>query len=56
MSLFDDLLKALPELSADDFHPISGVIKLQDDSDGQGPYIAEWNHNLAIPEGFKLGK
>jgi hypothetical protein len=56
MSLFDNLLKALPELSANDFHPTLGTIKLQDDSDGQGSYIAEWDYHLPIPQGFKLGK
>ena len=27
-----------------DFHFMDGTIKLQNDSDGNGDYIKEWNH------------
>lgn len=54
MSLLDEIKAAYPELTDDDF--ASGVIKLQNDSDGLGDYIAEWNFDKAIPQGLKLGK
>ena len=56
MSLFEQLLEALPELTADDFHPRHGTITLRDDSDGLGAYIEKWNYFKPLPEGFKLGK
>jgi hypothetical protein len=56
MSLFDELIEALPELTLEDFASESGTILLQDDSDGAGPYIAKWEYDQPIPDGFKLGK
>lgn len=56
MGLFEDLIEALPELTADDFHPFTGTIVLRDDSDGEGAYIDKWNYSKPIPQGFKLGK
>lgn len=56
MSLFEKLLEACPELTVEDFHPFTGTISLCDDSDGLGAYIEKWEHELPIPEGFKLGK
>lgn len=39
-----------PELAAIDFDPITGTIKLQNDLDGKGDYIAKWEHpTLAKP-------
>jgi hypothetical protein len=55
MALYEDLVEALPELTESDFIN-KNIIKLQDDSDGEGAYIAEWNYSKPIPEGFKLGK
>ena len=43
MSLYDKILKLRPNLKADDFRP-EGTIVLQNDSDGKGDYIREWNH------------
>jgi len=38
-------IKAIyPSLTDADFSFITGTIRLQDDSDGKGPYIAAWNH------------
>jgi hypothetical protein len=54
MSLFEEIKAAYPELTDDDF--ADGVIKLQNDSDGLGDYIAEWNYEQPIPNGLKLGK
>jgi hypothetical protein len=43
MTLYDKILKVRPNLTADDFTP-EGTIVLQNDSDGKGDYIKEWNH------------
>jgi hypothetical protein len=56
MSLFDDLIEALPELTKTDFHPNFGTISLQDDADGIGAYIAKWEYSKPIPDGLSLGK
>ena len=42
MSLYDKLIKLYSELANFDF--ASGVITLQNDSDGRGDYIAKWEH------------
>ena len=56
MSLYAKLVEKHPELTADDFHPATGTILLQDDSDGFGPYIAKWEHpTLAQPSDSGLG-
>lgn len=41
MTLIEKIKQIYPELVDDDFLEI---IKLQNDSDGNGDYIAEWNH------------
>jgi len=56
MGLFEELVKALPELTIEDFHPRHGTISLRDDSDGLGAYIEKWDYSKPLPEGFKLGK
>lgn len=56
MSLYDDLIAALPELTEAHFIPNIGSILLQDDSDGNGAYIAKWDYEKPLPQGFKLGK
>ena len=43
MTLYDKILTLRPNLTADDFAP-EGTIVLQNDSDGKGDYIREWNH------------
>jgi hypothetical protein len=43
MTLFEKLVAIYPELSEKDFGAL-GSIRLQNDSDGKGDYIAEWNH------------
>ena len=46
--MYDKLIKIYPELVGFDF--ASGVITLQNDSDGKGDYIAKWEHpTLARP-------
>lgn len=42
MTLPEKILALYPELTIDDL--VNGYIRLQNDSDGQGDYIAEWNH------------
>jgi hypothetical protein len=47
MTLFDKIMALYPELTQQDFMT---VIRLQNDSDGRGDYIAAWNHpTLARP-------
>ena len=55
MTLDEKIIAAYPELSYEDFGP-NGSIKLQDDSDGLGAYIAKWEYSKPIPDGLKLGK
>jgi len=42
MTLYDKIIAIYPELSDYDF--CFGAIKLQNDSDGKGDYIANWEH------------
>jgi len=42
MTLYEKIISLYPELA--DFDFASGVITLQNDSDGRGDYIKEWNH------------
>ena len=53
MLLKEKLLNIYPELA--DFDFASGVITLQNDSDGKGDYIAKWEHpTLARPTDEEL--
>ena len=50
MTLYNKLISLYPELQDSDFSPIVGSIRLQNDSDGNGDYIAKWEHpTLARP-------
>jgi hypothetical protein len=42
MTLFEKIISLYPELETYDF--VYGAIKLQNDSDGNGDYIAKWDH------------
>jgi hypothetical protein len=55
MELFKIIMTKYPEIGIEEFGPY-GSIKLQDDSDGKGVYIAEWNYSEPIPDGLKIGK
>ena len=55
MTIIETIYAAYSELVGTDLYFIHGI-KLQDDSDGVGVYIAEWNYAKPIPEGLKLGK
>jgi hypothetical protein len=55
MELWEKIVEAYPEIDATkDFRELG--IYLQDDSDGEGAYIAKWNYSKPIPKGMKLGK
>ena len=48
--MYEKIIALYPELSIADFSPSTGTISLQDNSDGNGPFIAAWNHpTLAKP-------
>jgi len=52
--MFEKIISIYPELANFDFS--KGVITLQDDSNGQGAYIAVWNHpTLPRPTDEQLG-
>lgn len=55
MDLYNQIIKAYPELTNEDFAG-RGKIRLQDDSDGVGAYIVKWEYSKPIPEGLTLGK
>lgn len=54
MSLYEQIINAYPELTAVEFS--NGTIILQNDSDGAGDYIAEWNYSKPLPSNLKVGK
>ena len=56
MTLWEQIVQVYPELTDADFHPQFGAILLQDDSDGQGAFIAKWEYSKPIPNGMKVGK
>jgi len=43
MTLYEKIKQLKPELTDTDFAP-EGTIVLQNDSNGKGDYIKEWNH------------
>jgi hypothetical protein len=54
MNITEKIISIYPELANFDF--ASGVITLQNDSDGKGDYIAKWDHpTLAKPTDEQLG-
>jgi len=53
MGLYETILENYPELKELNFEKL---IVLQDDSDGEGAYIAKWDYSKPIPKGLKLGK
>lgn len=51
--LIDKIMAIYPQLEQQDFMT---VIRLQNDSDGRGDYIAKWDHpTLAKPTDEQLG-
>tara|TARA_R110000772_G_scaffold268335_1_gene394928 strand:+ start:1669 stop:1836 length:168 start_codon:yes stop_codon:yes gene_type:complete len=54
MILYEKIIILYPTLTDNDFSPV-GTIRLQNDSDGKGDYIKEWNHpTLAQPTDEEL--
>ena len=50
MTLYEKIIAIYPELTGEDFMPGRGTIMLQNDSDGRGDYIRQWDHaTLAEP-------
>ena len=52
MTLPEKIKQLYPELTDNDFMT---VIRLQNDSDGRGDYIAKWEHTLPRPTDEQLG-
>jgi hypothetical protein len=53
--MYEKIIAIYPKLTMDDFSLITGTICLQDNSDGNGAYIAKWNHpTLAKPTDEQL--
>ena len=46
MTLYDKIMALYPALTQQDF---TTTIRLQNDSDGKGDYIAAWEHPLPRP-------
>jgi hypothetical protein len=55
MSLSEQVIEAYPELKGSSSFR-DGTILLQDDSDGEGVYIREWNYSQPLPDGLTIGK
>jgi hypothetical protein len=54
MTLYEKIIAAYSELENADIFEL-GIV-LQDDSDGQGVFIADWNYVKPLPAGLKIGK
>ena len=55
-TIFETIVETYPELLENRDLFRNGTITLQDDSDGSGVFIREWNYSKPIPNGLKLGK
>jgi hypothetical protein len=55
MTILETIYAAYPELEGTDLFYDHGI-KLQNDADDLGIYIAEWNYSKPIPKGLKIGK
>lgn len=51
MTLYDKIIALYPSLTLQDF---LDTIRLQNDSDGKGDYIAKWEHTLPKPTDEQL--
>jgi hypothetical protein len=55
MNLYEKIRSIYPELTDEDFAPTFSKIALQDNSDGNGAFIAKWEHpTLAKPTDEEL--
>ena len=50
--LWEKIIQEIPEIKATDSFIQLGIT-LQDDSDGTGAYIKEWNYSKPIPDDLK---
>ena len=48
MTLIEKIKAIYPTLTIADFSPAIGTIRLQNDSDGKGDYIAAWEHPTLV--------
>jgi hypothetical protein len=55
MSLYELIVAEYPELADSDEFAL-GSIRLQNDGDGAGDYIAKWEYSKPLPDGMKVGK
>jgi hypothetical protein len=55
MTIIETIYAAYPELEGTDLFHDHGI-KLQDDSDGVGVYVAGWAYSKPLPAGLKVGK
>jgi hypothetical protein len=54
-NLYETIIESYPQLkNSKDLY--NGTIILQDDSNGNGAYIAKWEYSKPIPDGLTLGK
>lgn len=49
MTLYQKIITIYPQLTPEDFMPSIGTILLQNDTNGQGDYIASWTNALPQP-------
>lgn len=49
MTLYEKIIFIYPQLTIEDFGGINATVFLQNDSDGNGDYIKEWNNELPRP-------
>ena len=54
MGLYNQILSIYPNLTEDDFIPVTGTIQLQNDSDGKGDYIKSWTNKNPQPTEAQL--
>ena len=52
MTLLEQIIAAFPELKESKLFG-NGTITLQNDSDGTGDFIKEWNYSKPIPDDLK---
>jgi hypothetical protein len=55
MSLWEKIIVLYPEIEFDTKVIVNKCVLIQNDSDGRGDYIAEWNHTLPRPTDEQLG-
>ena len=55
MNCYEIIINTYPELKGSSVFA-DRIIWLQDDSDGFGVYIREWNYSEKIPDGLSIGK